>query len=230
MWCSPVTARSENGAPTATAWTDWCATPNELTGLPSRLEGRYTKFTEVEPLCQARIYRIDTADDLDRLVAAFHLPPEHLMHRTAPDWEAMAASDWDAVYVSTAGLAANGERWPMCEPSLARWDCSSVLWLRPAYRLTTSLFSALGGLQMIDVRGCTRAGGLTSGIPPRAACTTAGQPTASRTDGQASATSASQTPTPATFPWFSRQRQPPHGGRRPHRDRPHHDAVRMRQT
>jgi hypothetical protein len=137
LWCSPVTTRSRNGAPTATAWTDWCATPNELTGLPSGLEGRYTKLTEVEPLSQARIYRIDTADDLDRLVAAFRLPPAHLMHRTAPDWEAMAASGWDAVYVSTAGLTANEKRMPTAEPSLARWDCPSVLWLRPAYRLTT---------------------------------------------------------------------------------------------
>jgi hypothetical protein len=137
LWCSPVTTRSGNGTPTATAWTDYCATPNELTGLSSGLEGRYTKLTAVEPLPQARIYLIDTADDLDRLVAAFHLPPEHPMHRTAPDWEAMAASDWDAVYVSAAGLTANEERLPTVEPSLARWDCSSVLWLRPAYRLAT---------------------------------------------------------------------------------------------
>jgi hypothetical protein len=137
LWCSPVTNWSEDGAPTATAWTDWCATPNELTGLPSGLDGRYTKFTALESLPQARVYLIDTADDLDRLVAAFHLPPEHQMHRTAPDWEAMAASDWDAVYVSTAGLTANEERLPTAQPSLARWDCPSVLWLRPAYRLTT---------------------------------------------------------------------------------------------
>jgi hypothetical protein len=137
LWCSPVTTRSEDGAPTATAWTDWCATPNELTELPSGLNGRYAKFTAVEPLPHARIYLVDTADDLDRLVSAFQLPIEHPMRRTAPNWETMAASGWDAVYVSTAGLMANEDRWPMVEPSLARWDCSSVLWLRPAYRLTT---------------------------------------------------------------------------------------------
>jgi hypothetical protein len=50
----------------------------------------------------------------------------------------MAASGWDAVYVSAAGLTANAERFVIAEPSLARWDCPSVLWLRPAYRLTTS--------------------------------------------------------------------------------------------
>lgn len=99
--------------------------------------GRYTKFTAVEPLPQARIDLIDTVDDLDRLVATSPLPLEHLKRRTAPDWEAMAASGWDAVYVSAAGLTANAERFVMVEPSLARWDCPSVLWLRPAYRLTT---------------------------------------------------------------------------------------------
>jgi len=91
----------------------------------------------VEPLPHARIYLIDTADDLDRLVGAFPLPPDHLMRRTAPNWEAMAAAGWDAVYVSAVGLTANAERIPLFEPSLALWDCASVLWLRPAYQLTT---------------------------------------------------------------------------------------------
>jgi hypothetical protein len=137
LWCSAVTAWSSDGAPTGTAWTDWCATPDELTGLPSGYHGRYTQFTAVEPLPQARIYLIDTRDDLDRLVAEFPLPPGHPMSRSAPDWEAMAASGWDAVYVSAAGLTANAERFVTREPSLHRWDCPSVLWLRPAYRLTT---------------------------------------------------------------------------------------------
>ena len=136
LWCSPITARSAGGAPTATAWTEWCATPHELTGRPSELRDRYTKLIQVEPLPRARIYRIDTTDDLNRLVEAFPLPPAHLMHRTAPDWAAMAASSWDAVYASAAGLTANAERIPLFEPSLARWECSSVLWLRPAYQLT----------------------------------------------------------------------------------------------
>jgi len=39
MWCSPVTERSAEGAPTATAWTKWCATPDE-TGMPSELDGQ----------------------------------------------------------------------------------------------------------------------------------------------------------------------------------------------
>ena len=137
LWCSPVTDWSAEHAPTATAWTKWCATPDELTGLQSEHHGRYTQFTEVEPLPRARIYLIDTTDDLNQLVEAFPLPRGHPMRRTAPDWAAMAASGWDAVYVSEAGLTANAERIPIYEPSLAQWDCPSVLWLRPAYRLTT---------------------------------------------------------------------------------------------
>jgi hypothetical protein len=137
LWCAPVTAWSSDGAPTRTTWTDWCATPDEVTGQPSEHHGRYTKLTRVKPLPQARIYLIETADDLDQLVATFPLPPGHLMRRSAPDWEAMAAADWDAVYVSGAGLTANGTRVPMVEPALGRWDCPSILWLRPAYRLTT---------------------------------------------------------------------------------------------
>jgi hypothetical protein len=50
LWCFPVTAWSSDGAPAGTAWTDWCATPDELTGRPSGYHGRYTKFTMVEPL------------------------------------------------------------------------------------------------------------------------------------------------------------------------------------
>ncbi len=137
LWCSPVTTWSSDGVPTGTAWTDWCATPDELTQQPSVYHGKYTKFTAVVPLPQARVYLIDTADDLNRLVATFPLPREHPMRHSAPDWEEMAASGWDAVYVSTAGVAANAERVVLAEPSLARWDCPSVLWLRPAYRLTT---------------------------------------------------------------------------------------------
>ena len=137
LWCSPVTAWSVDGAPTRTAWTDWLATPDEVTGQGSAYRGTYTRIITVEPLPAARIYLIDTSDDLDRLVAAFPLPPDRPMRRAAPDWEAMAAAGWDAVYASAAGIAANEHRHPMAGPSLARWDCPSVLWLRPAYRLPT---------------------------------------------------------------------------------------------
>jgi hypothetical protein len=58
------------------------------------------------------------------------------MHRTAPDWEAMAQAGWDTVYASAKGIAANGERFVTAVPSLFGWECASVVWLRPTYRLT----------------------------------------------------------------------------------------------
>ena len=92
LWCSPVTSWSSEGAPVATAWTDWCAKPDDLTGQPSVYHGRYTTFAVVEPLPHARIYLVDTVDHLDRLVATFPLSVDRPMRRTAPDWEAMAAA------------------------------------------------------------------------------------------------------------------------------------------
>jgi hypothetical protein len=50
LWCSPVTAWSAEDVPTATAWTEWCETPDELTGLLPGLHGTYTQLTQVEPL------------------------------------------------------------------------------------------------------------------------------------------------------------------------------------
>ncbi|MEX5709114.1 hypothetical protein AB1484_12585 [Parafrankia sp. FMc6] len=138
LWCSPITTWSSEGAPTGTAWTDWTATPDDVTGQPSQYHDPNAQFTAVEPLPHAQIYLLKTADDLDRLVAAFPLPPDHQMRSTAPNWEAMAmaVAGWDAVYASKAGLAANAERFLAVEPSLYGWECPSVLWLRPAYRLT----------------------------------------------------------------------------------------------
>ncbi|MFC8728226.1 hypothetical protein [Streptomyces bacillaris] len=135
LWCSPVTSWSAAGAPTATAWTSWLAHPGDITGQPSIHAGAHTRITAVTPLPDTLIYLIETQADLDRLVATFPLPADHLMHRSTPDWEAMASAGWDAVYVSAAGLEANAERHVMTGPSLYGWDCPSVLWLRPAYRL-----------------------------------------------------------------------------------------------
>lgn len=88
LWTSPVTAWDDDGTPASTAWTDWCAAPDQ-TGLPHlhHVTGTpYTRVVTVEPLPRARIYRIDTAQDLDRLVAAFQLPEGMPMRATAPDW------------------------------------------------------------------------------------------------------------------------------------------------
>ncbi|MFC1443579.1 hypothetical protein ABUW04_35615 [Streptacidiphilus sp. N1-10] len=128
LWTSPR-------SPTGSAWTDFLEAPDEV-GLPSVHAGKYTGFVAVEVPADARIYMVDTMEDLDRLVATYPLKPGTRMHGTAPDWETMANDGWDAVYVSEAGIAANGQRIPgIGRPSLAQWDCASVLWLNETFRL-----------------------------------------------------------------------------------------------
>lgn len=128
LWTSPRTS-------TGSVWTDFLEAPDEV-GLPSVYAGKYTGFLAVEVPAHARIYLVNTTEDLDCLVAAYPLKPGKRLHGTAPDWEAMAKDGWDAVYVSEAGIAADGQRIPgIGRPSLAQWDCASVLWLNETFRL-----------------------------------------------------------------------------------------------
>jgi hypothetical protein len=78
LWTSPRT-------PTGSAWTDFLETPDEV-GLVSVLADKYTKRFAVEVPTDARIYLINTAEHLDRLVAAYPLGPSKQLHGTAPDW------------------------------------------------------------------------------------------------------------------------------------------------
>ena len=90
----------------------------------------------VLPAPGARVYRIDTAGDLDALVRAYPLADRPLLWRSVPDWEAVAADGTDVLYVSARGLEANAGRYLGAEPSLHGWECASALWLSPRYRLT----------------------------------------------------------------------------------------------
>jgi hypothetical protein len=136
-WCAPVIAVSAEGAPIETTWTKCCEIQKKLTGQSAYID-KCRKLTELEPLPEARIYLIDTVRALDWLVAEYPLPDEHQNHGIFPDWEAMARSGWDAVYVSEAGFTATADRIPIGQPSLGRWDCPSLLWLRQEYRLLTT--------------------------------------------------------------------------------------------
>ena len=138
LWSSPITARHPNGAPAATAWTVWCNAP-ERTVRPFLHESKapYDTGVAINPQPEARVYRIDTQDDLNRLVEAYPVPDWTFGRPIAPNWEALTAAGTDAVFVSAEGLAANEDRHPLTEPSLYGWDCPSVLWLSPAYQLGT---------------------------------------------------------------------------------------------
>ncbi|MFG3149116.1 hypothetical protein [Streptomyces sp. me109] len=138
LWSAPITSWTDDGLPHSTTWTDWCAAPGDPTGLPHvhHESGKpYSQLFRLEPAAAARIYLIDSTTDLDLLIAAFPLPRSAPMHRTAPNWEALAGARWDAVYASVQGFAANANRFVGHEPSLYGWECASVLWLSDNYRV-----------------------------------------------------------------------------------------------
>lgn len=133
LWTAPVTKTSghEDGEILSTAWTDWCHS-NELDLGPS------TEFLEIVPLPKTQILRIDSLADLRAVHAEYgYLPDERFPAFAAVlDWERMAL-DWvDAVYLT--GRGEHFTRFPDDGgPSLYGWDCASVLWLCPTYRVVS---------------------------------------------------------------------------------------------
>lgn len=127
LWASPVTATNEDGTPADTAWLEWCRAEWDATG--------YTKLTEILPGPGARVLLIDGAADLAALVdmhpASYPLLAGSALDNRYPDWEALAAAGWDAVYLTDRGQWET--RLPPRGPNLYGWDMPSVLWLHPAY-------------------------------------------------------------------------------------------------
>ncbi|MFJ6215109.1 hypothetical protein ACIQGZ_17495 [Streptomyces sp. NPDC092296] len=119
-----MTESSPGGEPVRTAWTDWCRDEACFDA------DTYVRFVEIVPAPDARVLRIDTLADLRTVVAAFPADPFYPGQRQEyPDWHAMAAAGWDAVWLTDDGQRAT----PYGEPNLYGWDCESVLWLHPAY-------------------------------------------------------------------------------------------------
>lgn len=128
LWTAPVTATTPEGMPADTAWLEWCRA--EDFGAEY-----YTHLTEILPAPGARVLRIDSQADLVAIIDAFpagmhDAAPRHCRHRV-PDWVALAAAGWDAVYLTDEGQWAT--RIPPSGPDLYSWDLATVLWLRPAY-------------------------------------------------------------------------------------------------
>ncbi|WP_280881862.1 hypothetical protein [Streptomyces pseudovenezuelae] len=107
LWCSPIAARDDTGAPTGTAWTDWCLQSDDFRekGYLHPDRSPYDRIVTLGPLSGARIYRISTRANLDQLVREYPLPEVTfpLLHRSAPDGEALAGDGCDAVYASPRG-------------------------------------------------------------------------------------------------------------------------------
>lgn len=74
--------------------------------------------------------RIDSIADLTTVVDAFPATLGFPGASRYPDWLALAAAGWDAVYLTDKGQWATHMSHPL---DLYGWDCASVLWLRPSF-------------------------------------------------------------------------------------------------
>lgn len=104
------------------AWVEWCRA--EEFGNPDK----QTWFI-LEPDASARIYEIDTLDDLLFLLAHYpHPDREQAIYgrfMAYLDFERISR-DYDAIHLTDAG------QWTtrFSEPSLNGWDCECTLWFR----------------------------------------------------------------------------------------------------
>ncbi|MBD0674000.1 hypothetical protein BU198_25625 [Streptomyces sp. CBMA156] len=88
---------------------------------------------------------IDTLADLEDLVRRYPNPTDDSTwdeSRHFPNWPAIVADGWDAVYLTRAGALACIPQDPdrqATRPHLEGWPAATVLWLRPAYTVADGL-------------------------------------------------------------------------------------------
>lgn len=128
LWTSPVTAAAdtEEGEILGTAWTDWCRSENYGTE-------HYTDFLEIAPVSAFHGLIVDGVVDLAAIHAEYGMPLESAADWAVLDWERMALDRVDAVYLTDRGQAETR----FGRPSFYDWDCASVLWLNPSYRVVS---------------------------------------------------------------------------------------------
>ncbi|MCX4792445.1 hypothetical protein OG369_42475 [Streptomyces sp. NBC_01221] len=135
LWTATVTGRDGSGQPADSGWLEYRRDEmcSDTTG---------TLLTEILPTRDARILLVDSHQHLIDLVAAFPAPYEwgYRTEQKYPDWPALAAAGWDAVYLTDRGQWAT--RFPDSGPDLYGWDLESVLWLRHSYTVGTTTISA----------------------------------------------------------------------------------------
>jgi hypothetical protein len=135
LWTSPVTGRTDDGAPADSAWLEWCR--SEMDADTSGL-----LLTEITPVRDARLLLIDDQAHLVSIIQEFPQSDSQWIGRGRlyPDWEAMAAAGWDGVYLTDRGQWAT--RLPKSGPDLYSWDLESMLWLRHTYTVGRTVRSA----------------------------------------------------------------------------------------
>jgi hypothetical protein len=131
------------------SWLAWLVGEDWFPGK-GRLEDH--GFWLLEPDPAARVYEINTLDDLVALLRDYGvpkyptIPDDILAEDKRPDFEAMARDGFDGVHLTGEGQW----RTRLSFPSLYGWDCESTLWFRWAFtaarqityeeaRLTTSV-------------------------------------------------------------------------------------------
>jgi hypothetical protein len=106
----------------SSAWVEWCR--SECHGDPDR-----SNWFVLGVRPTARVYVVDTLQDLEYLVDRYPLRPfSYRQSIRYVDWAA-AAQDFDGVQVTEEG------QWQtrFSEPGLYGWDCESTAWFRWAF-------------------------------------------------------------------------------------------------
>lgn len=119
LWTSPGT-QWDDVAPLATAWTDY------VHGEQMDWVGSHA--TEIIPDPTARILLIDAFADLRALAEAYPASESYVCG-PCPEWSALAADGYSAVYLTDAGQEATR----FSTPNLYGWDIECCLWLNPHY-------------------------------------------------------------------------------------------------
>jgi hypothetical protein len=135
LWTAPATSRTDSHS-TDSAWLEW---------MRSEMDKDTSDYllTEICPVPSARILLIDDQEHLAAIVDAFPSTPNGLafLNRRYPDWAALAAAGWDAVYLTDRGQWST--RLPQSGPDLYGWDLESALWLRHAFTVGRTVPSRL---------------------------------------------------------------------------------------
>lgn len=86
------------------------------------------------PKYHAKVFRIDSLADLDKLLENYGLNNDRWAeHMAVFDYNKLVENGIDAIWLTTKGLRDQPEYYDPQRPTLYNWDCESTLWLRWAF-------------------------------------------------------------------------------------------------
>jgi len=123
LWTSTYSKSKGSG------WLEWCV------GEHFRVPNAGTKMTLLKPDKDARIYVIDTLEDLETLAKRYPQDPTILRYRISIadtfDYHAMS-KDYDAIHLTDNGQWKTRFSRPY---SLYGWDCETYFWFRMKFKV-----------------------------------------------------------------------------------------------